>query len=95
MVQYAKNQPARFVNPISKVAIIGASGNVGKHMTQALLRTGKHTVTALTRIGSKSVLPEGVTKPPSTTPTRSPSLGRSRASSSSSCPWQSRAAPHR
>ncbi|KAM3541964.1 hypothetical protein ARSEF1564_005133 [Beauveria bassiana] len=64
MVQYAKNQPARFVNPISKVAIIGASGNVGKHMTQALLRTGKHTVTALTRIGSKSVLPEGVNKAP-------------------------------
>ncbi|KAM3519732.1 hypothetical protein NHJ13051_007305 [Beauveria bassiana] len=64
MVQYAKNQPARFVNPISKVAIIGASGNVGKHMTQALLRTGKHTVTALTRIGGKSVLPEGVNKAP-------------------------------
>ncbi|KAM0741627.1 hypothetical protein ACQRIT_004484 [Beauveria bassiana] len=64
MVQYAKNQPAGFVNHISKVAIIGASGNVGKHMTQALLQTGKHTVAALNRIGSKSVLPEGVIKAP-------------------------------
>ncbi|EJP68178.1 oxidoreductase CipA, putative [Beauveria bassiana ARSEF 2860] len=64
MVQYAKNQPAGFVDHISKVAIIGAGGNVGKHMTQALLQTGKHTVTALTRIGSKSVLPEGVIKAP-------------------------------
>ncbi|PQK17146.1 hypothetical protein BB8028_0007g03450 [Beauveria bassiana] len=64
MVQYAKNQPAGFVDHISKVAIIGAGGNVGKHMTQALLQTGKGTVTALTRIGSKSVLPEGVIKDP-------------------------------
>ncbi|KAM3441561.1 hypothetical protein NHJ13734_002785 [Beauveria thailandica] len=64
MVQYAKNQPESFVNHISKVAIIGAGGNVGKHMTQALLQTGKHTVTALTRIGSRNVLPEGVIKAP-------------------------------
>ncbi|KGQ07166.1 hypothetical protein BBAD15_g7511 [Beauveria bassiana D1-5] len=64
MVQYAKNQPADFVDHISKAAIIGAGGNVGKHMTQALLQTGKGTVTALTRIGSKSVLPEGVIKDP-------------------------------
>ncbi|KAJ4154111.1 hypothetical protein LMH87_010574 [Akanthomyces muscarius] len=64
MAQYAKNQAAGFVNRISKVAIIGAGGNVGKHMTEALLQTGKHTVTALTRIGSKSTLPEGVIKAP-------------------------------
>ncbi|KAF1729828.1 hypothetical protein CRV24_010370 [Beauveria bassiana] len=50
MVQYAKNQPAGFVDHISKVAIIGVNR--------------KHTVTALTRIGSKSVLPEGVIKAP-------------------------------
>ncbi|OAQ97569.1 hypothetical protein LLEC1_01210 [Akanthomyces lecanii] len=64
MAQYAKNQAAGFVNRISNVAIIGAGGNVGKHMAEALLRTGKHTVTALTRTGSRSALPEGVTKVP-------------------------------
>ncbi|TQV90423.1 hypothetical protein V2A60_010417 [Cordyceps javanica] len=62
MVEYANNQAAGFVNYISKVAIIGAGGNVGKYMTEALLRTGKHTVTALTRVGSKSALPAGVIK---------------------------------
>ncbi|EGX95251.1 oxidoreductase CipA, putative [Cordyceps militaris CM01] len=64
MAQYAKDQAAGFVNRVSKVAIIGAGGNVGKYMTQALLQTGKHTVTALTRIGSTSTLPEGVIKAP-------------------------------
>lgn len=37
-----------------------ASGNIGKHFAQELLKTGKHTVTALVRPDSKGVLPEGV-----------------------------------
>lgn len=37
-----------------------ASGQVGSHMTAALLSTGKHSVTALTRRGSGSKIPEGV-----------------------------------
>lgn len=41
-------------NHISKVAIVGAGGNSGKHMTQALLNTGKHTVTAISRHDSDS-----------------------------------------
>ncbi|RAO70012.1 uncharacterized protein BHQ10_006024 [Talaromyces amestolkiae] len=47
-------------NYINKVAIVGAGGNSGKFMTEALLKTGKHTVTAITRADSKSKLPEGV-----------------------------------
>ena len=37
-----------------------AGGNVGKFITEALLKTGKHTITAITRADSESKLPEGV-----------------------------------
>ncbi|CAG7920080.1 unnamed protein product [Penicillium olsonii] len=47
-------------NYITKVAIVGAGGNSGKFMTEALLNTGKHTVTALARVGSQNKLPAGV-----------------------------------
>lgn len=46
-------------NHISKVAIIGASGRIGKAFTEALLATGKHTVTALTRPSSTGDIPAG------------------------------------
>lgn len=55
---YAKDQPLGFVNRIERVAIIGASGQMGRPITEALLQTGKHTVTALTR--GSSDLPTGV-----------------------------------
>ncbi|KAF2204076.1 NAD(P)-binding protein [Delitschia confertaspora ATCC 74209] len=58
--KYAKDQPQGFTNRIEKVAIVGASGQMGKHLTAALLNTGKHTVTAITRIDSNSKLPEGL-----------------------------------
>ncbi|KAG8168732.1 hypothetical protein KVR01_001481 [Diaporthe batatas] len=58
--EYAKDQPAGFVNHIEKVAIVGASGRIGRFFTQELLKTGKHIVTALTRQGSANKLPEGV-----------------------------------
>ncbi|KAJ5855668.1 uncharacterized protein N7529_009612 [Penicillium soppii] len=51
-------------NYITKVAIAGASGNSGKVMTEALLKTGKHTITALTRAESKGKLPDGVISKP-------------------------------
>ncbi|KAF9878092.1 isoflavone reductase family protein [Colletotrichum karsti] len=57
---YAKDQPAGFVNRIEKVAIVGATGTMGKFVTEELLKGGKHTVTAITRHDSKSKLPEGV-----------------------------------
>ncbi|KAJ5787056.1 hypothetical protein N7457_002046 [Penicillium paradoxum] len=47
-------------NYITKVAIVGAGGNSGSFMTEALLKTGKHIVTALTRVNSQSKLPDGV-----------------------------------
>ncbi|KAL8822689.1 MAG: hypothetical protein Q9191_006576 [Dirinaria sp. TL-2023a] len=47
-------------NPVKNVAIVGAGGQVGKFVTEALLKTGKHTVTAITRADSTSKLPEGV-----------------------------------
>ena len=37
-----------------------ANGNVGKHITEALLKTGTHTVTAVTRSNSQRNFPEGV-----------------------------------
>lgn len=45
-------------NPCSDC--IQAGGSIGKHITQALLKTEKHTVTAITRPNSTSKLPEGV-----------------------------------
>jgi saccharopine dehydrogenase-like NADP-dependent oxidoreductase len=47
-------------NYVTKVAIVGASGNSGKFMTEALLSTGKHIVTALTRLDSQACFPDGV-----------------------------------
>ncbi|EMC99192.1 hypothetical protein BAUCODRAFT_146168 [Baudoinia panamericana UAMH 10762] len=47
-------------NHISKVAVVGAGGNVGRYITEALLKTGKHSVTAITRADSQSNLPDGV-----------------------------------
>ncbi|KAK3687103.1 hypothetical protein LTR37_019170 [Vermiconidia calcicola] len=47
-------------NFIKNVAIVGAGGNSGSHMTKFLLETGKHNVTAITRADSKTKLPPGV-----------------------------------
>ncbi|KAK7415721.1 hypothetical protein QQX98_005634 [Neonectria punicea] len=58
--KYAKDQPAGFTNRIERVAIVGAGGRQGTHMTEQLLKTGKHTVTALTRASSEAKLPSGV-----------------------------------
>ncbi|KAF4629825.1 hypothetical protein G7Y89_g8318 [Cudoniella acicularis] len=51
--QCAKDQLTGFTNRIERVAIVGVSGNLGKHFAKELLKTGKHTVTALTRADSK------------------------------------------
>ncbi|MCJ1401153.1 hypothetical protein MMC11_004365 [Xylographa trunciseda] len=57
---YANDQPQGFSNRIEKVAIVGAGGQVGKHLAEHLLKTGKHVVTAIARSGSTRKLPEGV-----------------------------------
>ncbi|KAK9452151.1 isoflavone reductase [Limtongia smithiae] len=64
MLRYAKTQPLGFKNAIERVAIVGAGGTVGSHITAALLGTGKHTVKALTRRDSKTKLPAGVIAAP-------------------------------
>ncbi|KAK7948393.1 uncharacterized protein PG986_009279 [Apiospora aurea] len=46
---------------IKKVAIVGATGTIGKYIVDALLQKGKHEVTAITRKGSTNVMPAGVT----------------------------------
>ncbi|KAK9449152.1 uncharacterized protein V1518DRAFT_284120 [Limtongia smithiae] len=47
-------------NYIHKVAIVGATGNSGSYMVEALLATGKHTVTAISRMESTATVPDGV-----------------------------------
>ncbi|KAK2763845.1 hypothetical protein FQN54_009463 [Arachnomyces sp. PD_36] len=58
-VGYAKDQPEGFTNRIERVAIVGAGGSIGKHITEHLLKTGKHVVTAITRPSSTNKLPDG------------------------------------
>ncbi|RAK99964.1 aromatic alcohol reductase [Aspergillus ibericus CBS 121593] len=60
MPRYAKDQPAGFTNTIERVAIVGAGGTIGTHITTALLATGLHTITALTRPTSTTKLPPGI-----------------------------------
>ncbi|KAJ5516336.1 hypothetical protein N7527_007896 [Penicillium freii] len=45
--------------PITRVAIVGATGRIGGAFAQSLLQTGQHTVTALTREGGHGQVPEG------------------------------------
>ncbi|TKA29558.1 hypothetical protein B0A50_03571 [Salinomyces thailandicus] len=47
-------------NYLKRIAFVGAGGNSGSYMVEALLKTGKHAVTAITREGSTSKLPKGV-----------------------------------
>ncbi|KAH7118816.1 hypothetical protein B0J11DRAFT_77551 [Dendryphion nanum] len=47
-------------NYITKIAIVGAGGNLGTHITHSLLSTKTHTITALTRAESQTQLPTGV-----------------------------------
>ena len=45
---------------VTNIAIVGATGTVGKYITKSLLETGKHTVTAITRADSTATIPDGV-----------------------------------
>lgn len=47
-------------NYVHNVAIVGAGGNIGSRMVDALLTNGKHTVTAITRTGSTAEFPKSV-----------------------------------
>ncbi|KAH7029894.1 uncharacterized protein B0I36DRAFT_364365 [Microdochium trichocladiopsis] len=58
--KYAKDQHHGFVNHVESVAVVGASGQLGRHITEHLLKTGKHSVTALTRKGGNATFPAEV-----------------------------------
>ncbi|KAM0344771.1 hypothetical protein ACHAPU_007144 [Fusarium lateritium] len=59
MSKYTNTQSAAF-SAIQRVAIVGATGTIGSHITAALLQTGKHNITALTREGNTNNFPAGV-----------------------------------
>ncbi|KAI1080124.1 CipA protein [Whalleya microplaca] len=42
---------------VQKIAIIGATGTIGKVIVEELLKTGKHELTAITRTDSEAVIP--------------------------------------
>ncbi|KAM0485577.1 hypothetical protein ACHAPX_001565 [Trichoderma viride] len=56
----AKHHSSSFKAHVERVAIVGAAGQLGRHITQEILKSGKHTITALTRKGGSSKFPEGV-----------------------------------
>ncbi|RDW87003.1 aromatic alcohol reductase [Aspergillus mulundensis] len=60
MPAYTRDQTIGPKNAIERVAIVGAGGTIGSHITSALLKTGRHTITALTRKNSTNKLPPGV-----------------------------------
>ncbi|KAI4744583.1 NAD(P)-binding protein [Aureobasidium sp. EXF-12298] len=47
-------------SPIKKVAIVGATGNMGKHTIAELQKSNKHSITALTRKGSSISLSSSI-----------------------------------
>ncbi|XWW92219.1 hypothetical protein V2A60_000142 [Cordyceps javanica] len=56
---YANDQPSSFRNKIERVAIVGATGRIGSHITKALVENGKHDITFITRAESNTQLPQG------------------------------------
>lgn len=48
------------INYIRKVAIVGATGQQGRHIVEHLLKAGQHTVTAITREDSSATPATGV-----------------------------------
>ncbi|KAH8674459.1 CipA protein [Tricladium varicosporioides] len=59
--QFAKDQPKGFNNHLQNIAIVGAGGQIGKFITEAILKKGKHNLTAITRADGGSQIPAGVT----------------------------------
>lgn len=58
--KFAQDQPDGFTNTIERVAIVGATGTVGKPIVRELLATGQHTVTAITRGLDNTDVPAGL-----------------------------------
>ncbi|KUI68795.1 Bifunctional pinoresinol-lariciresinol reductase [Cytospora mali] len=60
VAEYASQKPQGYSNYIKNVAIVGATGQVGSHILEHLLKNGKHQVTAITREDSPAAIPDGV-----------------------------------
>ncbi|SPO05185.1 related to oxidoreductase CipA-like [Cephalotrichum gorgonifer] len=45
---------------LKNVALVGATGTVGKYIVQELLKSGNHSITAITRVDSQGSMPDGV-----------------------------------
>ncbi|KAL4792929.1 putative isoflavone reductase family protein [Aspergillus venezuelensis] len=60
MTTYAKNQPTGFRNAIERIAIVGAGGTIGKHITTSLFASGRFKIIALSRADSTTTLLAGV-----------------------------------
>ena len=58
--QMASNQPSSSKNHIQTIAIVGATGQMGKHIIRGLLKNNKHQITALHRAGSNTDFPPSV-----------------------------------
>jgi hypothetical protein len=58
--EYASKQPQGFKNRLENVAIIGATGRIGKVIVSELAKTGMHKVTAVQRTDSTTPLPSHV-----------------------------------
>ncbi|KAF2652631.1 putative oxidoreductase CipA [Lophiostoma macrostomum CBS 122681] len=58
--KYASQLPSGSMNRIQKVAIVGAGGQVGKFIVEALLAKGTFSITAISREGSSNTPPAGV-----------------------------------
>ncbi|KAI0512602.1 NAD(P)-binding protein [Xylaria bambusicola] len=48
------------IGHLKKIAIVGATGRLGRYFVDELLKTGQHTITALTRGNSRDKLPADV-----------------------------------
>jgi hypothetical protein len=48
------------LSTLKKIAIVGASGNIGSHITSALLAKNRFTLTAISRHDSKATFPSGI-----------------------------------
>jgi hypothetical protein len=48
------------LSTLKNIAIVGASGNIGSHITSALLAKNRFTITAISRADSKATFAEGI-----------------------------------
>ncbi|VUC26967.1 unnamed protein product [Clonostachys rosea] len=58
--RFFNNDPVNLTNRIERVAVVGAGGQIGRHLVDALLKTRRHRITAISRAGGSDQLPDGL-----------------------------------